>query len=107
VNAYSPRRDSFSSFTYARGLITGKHENAKKSPNSYRVYFGRVRSNVGGRRYRSISDHLKGKPMKPTQSDFAQYVALQGNAGPGYKSAIERLAPKAAETKKGAKKNDR
>lgn len=45
--------------------------------------------------------------MKPTQSDFAQYVALQGNAGPGYKSAIERLAPKAAETKKGAKKNDR
>jgi hypothetical protein len=45
--------------------------------------------------------------MKPTQTDFAQYVALQGNAGAGYKSAIERRPIKPAEPKKPAKKNDR
>lgn len=38
--------------------------------------------------------------MKPTQKDIAQYLALQSKSGSGYKSAIERKAPK-PEKKKG------
>jgi hypothetical protein len=43
--------------------------------------------------------------MKPSKNDIAQYLALQSKAGSGYKSAIERKAPK--QEKKEGKTNGR